>query len=108
MFPWVFLQVVRIIVGAVYVSLGFVSLSSQINSLFQIGLAIIVGAALLIIVAAITVIGEREQIGASKKELVIFVLSFPLYVLSYLPISLTAIFFKVEWKPIVHNVQVKV
>lgn len=104
MFPWVFLQVVRIIIGAFYVIFGFVSLSSQLNSLYQIFLAMAIGGLLLMIIAGITVIGESKQIGASKKELVTFVFSFPLYVLSYVPISFVAIFSKVEWKPIVHGI----
>jgi cellulose synthase/poly-beta-1,6-N-acetylglucosamine synthase-like glycosyltransferase len=102
-FPWIFFQVVRIAVGALYVLLGFVSPQSQLNSIYQMGVATITGAILLVVLAAITVICERKRIGASGLELFAYVIAFPLYVLSYLPISFVAIFSKVEWKPIVHG-----
>ena len=54
-------------------------------------------------IAALTAIAERKRIGASNKELLAFVLSFPIYVLSYIPISFQALFAKSQWKPIVHH-----
>ncbi|MDR0951093.1 MAG: glycosyltransferase [Candidatus Ancillula sp.] len=103
MFPWILLSVIRVAVGAFYVACGFVSFSSQINSVLQIGISALLGALVLVFIAAITVFCEYKRIGATKKELVAFVLSFPLYVLSYIPISFVAIFSKVEWKPIEHG-----
>jgi len=46
---------------------------------------------------------ERKQIGATNKELFAYVLSFPIYMLSYVPISFQAVFAKAEWKPIEHK-----
>lgn len=37
--------------------------------------------------AALTIIVERDQIGATNKELFAYVLSFPIYMFSYVPIS---------------------
>jgi len=53
--------------------------------------------------AALTIIVERDQIGATNKELLAYVLSFPIYILSYVPISFQAIFAKAQWKPIAHK-----
>ena len=53
--------------------------------------------------AGLTIIAERGQIGATNKELFAYVLSFPIYMLSYVPISFQAIFSKVQWKPIEHK-----
>ena len=38
----------------------------------------------------------------------LLLLTFPLYMMTYIPISLQALFSKVEWKPIQHNVAVSV
>lgn len=53
--------------------------------------------------AALTCVAERDQIGATNKELFAYVLSFPIYMLSYVPISFQAVFSKAEWKPIEHH-----
>ena len=50
-----------------------------------------------------TIVAERDHIGATNKELFAYVLSFPIYMLSYMPISFQAIFSKAQWKPIVHK-----
>ncbi|MDR1448569.1 MAG: glycosyltransferase [Candidatus Ancillula sp.] len=102
-FPWVFLEVIRIFIGSIYIALGFVSPQSQFNSLTQMGMTILSGGALLLIIACITIISERKKIGASRSELLAYLMAFPLYVLSYIPISFVAIFSKVEWKPIKHG-----
>ncbi len=75
---------------------------SQLGSLFNwvngIGYSIIFMMAL----AALTIVVERKQIVATNKELFAYVLSFPIYMLSYVPISFQAVFAKAEWKPIEH------
>ena len=53
--------------------------------------------------AGLTIVAERRQIGATNKELLAYVLSFPIYMLSYVPISFQAIFSKAQWKPIEHK-----
>ena len=53
--------------------------------------------------AALTIIVERDQIGATNKELFAYVLSFPIYRFRYVPISFQAMFAKSEWKPIEHK-----
>ena len=57
----------------------------------------------LMALAALTIIVEHDQIGATNKELLAYVLSFPIYILSYVPISFQAIFAKAQWKPIAHK-----
>ena len=40
---------------------------------------------------------------STNKELLAYVLAFPIYMLSYVPISFQAVFAKSEWKPIEHK-----
>lgn len=102
-FPWVVLIVIRAIVGLFYFVLGMVSIESQLASLAQAAYMLIVGALILMSIAGLTCILERKKIGATSLELLGYVLTFPLFVLSYFPISFYAIFSKVEWKPIQHG-----
>ena len=44
-----------------------------------------------------------DHVGATNKELLAYVLAFPIYMLSYVPISFQAVFAKSEWKPIEHK-----
>ena len=59
---------------------------------------------LLACIAALTVLTEREHIRATAAEKVRSVITFPIFMFSYIPITLCAIFARPEWKPIPHVV----
>ena len=46
------------------------------------------------------------MIHTSAVKKVFYIFTFPLFMLTYIPISFAAIFAKVEWKPISHSVNV--
>jgi hypothetical protein len=52
----------------------------------------------------ITTITERKNIHCSPVKKVLYTFTFPLFMLTYIPISVIALFKKVEWKPISHSV----
>ena len=56
--------------------------------------------ATLLVLGGITVASEWRRIHAPAWKKIAFTLTFPLFMLTYLPISLAALFMKVEWKPI--------
>ncbi len=62
---------------------------------------------MLFIVGAITTITEWKAIRTSTIKKVFYTLTFPLFMLTYIPIALAALFLKTEWKPISHSVTVK-
>ena len=103
--PLSVVSVIRLVLGALFSALGFVSWSSQVSSVLSIVSGALWGMLTMMALAALTTIAERDKIGASNKELVAYCLSFPIYMLSYLPISYQAIFSKPEWKPIEHHGQ---
>jgi hypothetical protein len=55
-------------------------------------------------VGAITVITEWKIIRTTTWKKIFYVFTFPLFMFTYMPIALTVLFKKVEWKPIEHNV----
>ncbi|MBQ4517409.1 MAG: glycosyltransferase family 2 protein [Clostridia bacterium] len=52
----------------------------------------------------ITTITERKQIHCSTEKKVLYVFTFPLFMLTYIPIAIVALFKKVKWDPIEHSV----
>lgn len=101
--PLTVLAVIRGIFGILFPALGFVTWTSQITELADWSATAILGILALMGLAAMTVLTERDKIGASNKELFAYCLSFPIFMLSYLPISFQAIFANPGWKPIEHS-----
>ena len=58
---------------------------------------------LLSLIATITVITEWKKIRTTKFKKIFYIFTFPLFMLTYIPITFCALFKKVEWKPIVHS-----
>lgn len=52
----------------------------------------------------ITLVTEWHQIHAPAYKKIMYLFSFPVYTLSYIPIGVVALFKKIQWVPIQHNV----
>ena len=52
----------------------------------------------------LTVITEWKNINCANVKKILYCFSFPIFFMTYLPISITALFKKVEWKSIQHGV----
>lgn len=61
---------------------------------------------LLFVVGLVTGITEWKQIHCTTFRKILSFFTFPLFMMTYIPISVQALFVKVEWKPIEHNVAV--
>ena len=101
--PFTVLGVTRMVLGLLFAAFGFVSWQSQLSSLANWSGGIVLSVLGMMALAGLTIVAERGQIGATNKELLAYVLSFPIYMLSYVPISFQAIFSKAQWKPIEHK-----
>ncbi len=60
----------------------------------------------LFAVGTIATATEWKRIKTSTARKIFYTFTFPIFMFTYLPISLTALFVKVEWKPIFHKVNV--
>ncbi len=58
----------------------------------------------LFVIGAITTVTERRHIHTGRARRVLYAFTFPLFMFTYLPILLAALFSKGEWKPIEHRV----
>ena len=57
----------------------------------------------MLLYGAVTLAVEWKAIHARAVDKVIYLFTFPLFMLTYVPISLAALVRRVEWKPIRHN-----
>ena len=63
---------------------------------------------LLLLVGTITTITQWKRIRTTAVKKVLYTFTFPLFMLTYIPICVAAVFSKVEWKPIEHKVAVSI
>lgn len=59
---------------------------------------------LILVIGFITLVSEWELIDASAWKRIKYLFTFPLFMLTYAPIAVVALFKKVEWTPIQHSV----
>ncbi len=57
----------------------------------------------IFVLGLITTITERKQIHCSTKKKILYMFTFPIYLFTYIPISIAAVFRQVKWEPIQHG-----
>ena len=77
---------------------------AMIQLLMQYGMLCV----LMWIISGTVTITEWKRIICPGWKKVLYAILFPLYMLTYIPISITALFKKIEWKPIVHTSTVSI
>ncbi len=58
--------------------------------------------AMFFLMGLVTLITEWDYICCKGYKKIMYLFSFPLFMFTYVPISIYALFFKIEWKPIIH------
>lgn len=103
--PAMLLTLVSFIINAIAVPLGVLSGSPDTEVLLQtLAQTFVNFYGLFFILGAITTITEWQHIHSSKTKIILNLFTFPIFMLTYVPIAVIAIFKKVEWKPIKHSV----
>ena len=59
--------------------------------------------ATMYVIGAITTISERNKIYTTPLKKFLYTFTFPIFMMTYIPITFLALFKRVEWKPIVHS-----
>lgn len=59
---------------------------------------------ILFVMGVITTITEWKEIHAKPLKKILYTFTFPLFILTYIPISIVALFKKIGWDPIPHNI----
>ena len=102
--PAYFLTVAAIISNVTLGILGICAGKNLLNVVRPIGQMILGMYLTAFMIGAVTTATEWRRIrtGAAKK--ILYTFTFPLFMFTYIPISIYVLFRKVEWKPIEHRV----
>ena len=102
--PAFFLSAVSIVCNLTSIALGLISGGSAAAALWSLGELLLGVYGTLFVVGAITTATEWRAIGAAWWKKVLYTFTFPLFMATYIPIAISALFCRVEWKPIEHRV----
>lgn len=101
--PALILTVCNIAVNGTALLAGLIAGVSVTPILFAL-LSYIVGMyCTMFVIGAITTATEWKNIYTTTAKKIRYIFTFPIFMLTYVPITVMALFAKVEWKPIVHS-----
>lgn len=104
--PAFFLTAISIVANIAVLTLTFLGQHDFFAALYSCAQAIINTYLLLFVVGAITTVTQWKDIDATAAKKILYTFTFPIFMLTYIPISFAALFRKVEWKHIDHTVSV--
>lgn len=105
-FPAIFLTVLSILLNFIKIVYGLCESESRMlqDGVIALGQFVALGYLMLFFVGFIATITEWRGINTTTFKKLLYMFTFPLFMLTYIPISITALFKKVEWAPIEHTV----
>ena len=95
-----------VLINSVMSVLTLASGGSVLPILLSVGQSVLNVYLTLFAVGGITTVTEWKNIAAPAWKKIFYAFTFPIFMLTYIPISFAALFAKVEWKPIEHCVSV--
>jgi len=103
--PMIFMMMAAIL-GLVYSFIAAIPQGSEaiIASLLSIGGFVGGMYMTFFIMGVLSVITEWRYINSTRKKKILYLFTFPVFMMTWIPIGLVAVFKKVEWFPIQHNV----
>ncbi len=103
--PAMLLTLLSIAINIVAIPVGIITHSPELPALIKTLLQTVGNFyCMFLLLGTITTITEWGQIHCSKAKRVLYLFTFPIFMLTYVPIAIVALFKKVEWKPITHTV----
>ena len=108
MAPAIVLAVCGTAAGLLATVLELLSGGRVLPMLAAAAMSFIVPYLLLLLAGAITTATQWKHIHTSAWKKVLYTLTFPLFMATYVPITILALFGKVEWKPIEHRAAITV
>ena len=101
--PAMLLTLISIAINIIAIPIGIINHSNELMTLVSILVKTVANFyGMFFLLGLITTITEADQIHCSKPKRVLYLFTFPLFMLTYVPI--VALFRKIEWKPINHSV----
>lgn len=105
--PAYFLSIVSILLNVTLTIIGIVHGDNFLDALESFTMLIFNTCSAVFAVGLITTITEWRKIRTTTFKKILYTITFPLFMLTYIPIAVAAIFHEPKWKPIEHNVTVE-
>ncbi len=106
--PAMFVTLLTIIMNAIFAVIAFCNIETMprmfSHTVISLCMNVLQFYGIIFLFGAITTITEWKKIRGKKWKKIFYVITFPLFLFTYIPISIAALFKKVEWKPIHHGV----
>ncbi len=103
--PAMLLTLISIAINIVAIPVGLINQSPDLPLLVKtLAQTLMNFYGMFLLLGTITAVTEWNQIHCSKGKKILYLFTFPLFMLTYVPIAIVALFRKVEWKPINHSV----
>ena len=106
--PALFLTLASVMVNLTFFYLGLINIEIYPELMREttgaILMSVINSYLILFALGLLTTITEWKNINSTSAKKIIYVFSFPIFIFTYVPISIVALFKKIEWKPINHSI----
>lgn len=106
--PALFLTLASVMVNLTFFYLGLINIEIYPELMREttgaILMSVINSYLVLFALGLLTTITEWKNINSTSAKKIIYVFSFPIFIFTYVPISIVALFKKIEWKPINHSI----
>ena len=103
--PAMLLTLVSVAVNIIVIPMGIINNMSEMLGVFKfLGKTFMGFYTMFFAMGLITTITEWKKIYCSSVKKILYLFTFPLFMMTYIPISVIALFKKVQWEPIKHSV----
>lgn len=100
-----FVNITYLAIG--YLSHGFIATPGELRmAFFSLAMLLFGAYQIFFWMGLVTTISERKHIHARRSRIIANLFTFPLFMLTYVPIGVVALFKKVEWVPTKHDIVV--
>ncbi len=106
--PALFLSLTSVMVNFAFFYLGLINIEIYPELMRETSAAVLMSVlnsyAVLFVMGLLTTVTEWNNINSTPVKKIQYVFTFPIFIFTYVPISIVALFRKIEWKPITHNI----
>jgi len=106
--PALFLSLLSVGINTTFLTVGIINIGTTPAIIEATSSAILMSCInsymVLFAIGVITTISEWKQINTTAFKKIKYMFTFPIFIFTYIPISIVALFRKIEWKPITHSI----
>ena len=102
-FPSIFMTLLICIINAAAITVGVIQGEEWVSIAVSLGQWVLGAYIMMFLMGLITLLTENKRIHTSAWKKVKYLFTFPLFLFTYAPISIVAIFKNVEWEPTRHH-----